>query len=126
MPWLDRLLGKNKYCPIKFATFNNAAYYSFQRVMERVSEKGTKTRGDFLDNFLEAKEHYPDVVGDNEVVSYLMMNVSQDLDSKHWHALEMPKERLQLTTTLGSCGSRHDCHCAKGHRLLYPDQPTSP
>lgn len=75
MPWLDRVLGKNPYCPIKFATFENAAVYSFQKVMERVSGQDLKSRGDFLDNFLEAKEQYPDIVGDNEVVSYLMMNV---------------------------------------------------
>jgi hypothetical protein len=71
----DRLLGKNPYCPIKFATFENAAIYSFQRVMERVASQKPKERKGFLDNFLEAKEQYPDIVGDNEVISYLMMNV---------------------------------------------------
>ena len=75
MPWLDRLLGKNQYCPIKFDTFEGAAYYSFQRLMERASSQDTKARGDFLDNFLEAKKQFPDIVSDNEVVSYLMMNV---------------------------------------------------
>ncbi|SPO06362.1 related to pisatin demethylase / cytochrome P450 monooxygenase [Cephalotrichum gorgonifer] len=56
-----------------FATFNNVAMYSFQKVMERVSSQGEKSRGD-LDNFLEAKEQHPDTVTDNEVVSYLMMD----------------------------------------------------
>lgn len=77
MPELDKLLGKNPYSPIKFATFANVAGYCFQRVMERVSnpdlEKGPK---DFLRSFLEAKSLYPNIVGDNEVVGYLLLNVS--------------------------------------------------
>lgn len=81
MPWLDRLLGKNPYCPIKFSTFEHAAAYSFQRVMERAASQDTKTRKDFLDNFLEAKEQHPDIVGYNEVVSYLMMNVLAGADT---------------------------------------------
>jgi cytochrome P450 len=81
IPWLDKLLGKNPYCPIKFATFEHAAFYCVQRVMERAAARGTSSEkkaigsGDFLDNFLEAKETNPDTVSDNEVVSYLMMNV---------------------------------------------------
>ncbi|KAF4982904.1 hypothetical protein FDECE_17421 [Fusarium decemcellulare] len=62
MPWLDRLLGKNKYCPIKFATFEHAAMYSYQRVMERAAKQEFRPRKDFLDNFLEAKQQYPDIV----------------------------------------------------------------
>ncbi|KAH6986398.1 cytochrome P450 [Ilyonectria sp. MPI-CAGE-AT-0026] len=81
MPLLDRLLGKNPYCPIKFATFENAAIYSFQRVMERVASQDAKPRQDFLDNFLEAKQQYPDIVSDNDVVSYLMMNVLAGADT---------------------------------------------
>ncbi|CAM1511888.1 Fc.00g094010.m01.CDS01 [Cosmosporella sp. VM-42] len=81
MPWLDRILGKNPYCPIKFATFEHAAMYSFQRVMERASKQEARPRKDFLDNFLEAKQQYPDIVTDNEVVSYLMMNVLAGADT---------------------------------------------
>lgn len=76
MPYLDRLLGKNKYCPIKFDTFAHAAMYSVQRLMERQSSPDSKTEDDFLANFLEAKEQFPETVTDNEVISYLMMNVS--------------------------------------------------
>jgi hypothetical protein len=76
MPWLDRALGKNPWCPIKFATFENVAYYCYERVMERVSSSKARTTPDFLDNFLAIKEQNPGVVDDNTVVSYLMMNVS--------------------------------------------------
>lgn len=75
MPWLDRVLGKNPYCPIKFATFEHAALYSYEQFERRVSGEDSKSRNDFLDNFLEAKEQHPDIVGNNEVVNYLMMNV---------------------------------------------------
>lgn len=55
--------------------------------MERVAARGTSSEkksidsGDFLDNFLDAKETHPDTVGDNEVVSYLMMNVLAGADT---------------------------------------------
>lgn len=77
MPWLDRWLGKNPWCPIKFATFNNVAMYCVERIMERVQSSGSRATPDFLDDFIECKEQYPGVVGDNEVVSYLMMNVQR-------------------------------------------------
>jgi hypothetical protein len=76
MPWLDRALGKNPWCPIKFATFENVAYYCYARVMERISSSKARSTEDFLDNFLSIKEQNPGVVDDNTVVSYLMMNVS--------------------------------------------------
>lgn len=76
MPWLDRWLGRNSWFPIKFATFDGAAYYSYHRLVERASATEKRQHGDFLDNFLEAKELHPNVVGDNEIISYVMMNVS--------------------------------------------------
>ena len=76
MPFLDRLLGKNKYCPIRFATFEHAAMYSFGKIMERSAAEKKQVHGDFLDNFLEAKEQHPDIVSNNEIVGYVMMNVS--------------------------------------------------
>jgi len=78
MPILDKWLGKNSWCPIKFPTFGGVAGYCLQRVMERVSnpdiEKAPKR--DFLNSFLEAKALHPDIVGDNEVVGYLLINAS--------------------------------------------------
>ncbi|KAG9259119.1 cytochrome P450 [Emericellopsis atlantica] len=108
IPWLDRLLGKNPYCPIKFATFEGCAFYCFQRVMERI-QSGKTGQGDFLDNFLEAKETHPDIVSDNEVVSYLMMNVLAGADttaieikSITWHLLSNPEAHKKLVSELSS------------------------
>ena len=75
MPYLDRLLGKNKYCPIKFDTFEHAATYSFQQLMERQASQDAKSKDDFMGNFLEAQEQKPDVVTNQVIISYLMMNV---------------------------------------------------
>ena len=76
MPWLDRVLAKNAYAPKQFATFEDTAVYCYQKMMERISGQDHKSHGDFLDNFLEAKEQHPDVIGDSEVVGFIMVNVS--------------------------------------------------
>lgn len=126
IPWLDRLLGKNPYCPIKFATFESAAYYSFQRVMERVNNKDAKGNGDFLDNFLEAKETHPDIVGDNEVVSYLMLNVLAGADTTAivtkaivWYILSTPGVQEKLGEELLAAQLTFPCKYAETRELPY-------
>lgn len=111
MPWLDRWLGKNAWCPIKFATFDGAAYYSFQRSMERQALPEKQKHGDFLDNFLEAKETHPDIVTDNEVVSYIMMNVLAGADTTAivqkaiaYHILRNPAVQERLVAELDAAG----------------------
>ncbi|KAH8664387.1 cytochrome P450 [Xylariales sp. PMI_506] len=59
MPWFDRILGKNPYCPIKFPTFDHAAQYSFERMLERKGKLDEDKGMDFLSHFLEAKEQNP-------------------------------------------------------------------
>lgn len=77
MPVLDKWLGKNPYCPIKFADFAVPAGFCVQRFMERVQNfEQYKDKKDFMNWFLEAKKEYPDLVTDNEVIGYLIINVS--------------------------------------------------
>jgi hypothetical protein len=46
--------------------------------MERVQNPGEyKEKRDFMNGFLAAKEEYPDLVTDNDVIGYMMLNVSQ-------------------------------------------------
>ncbi|KAI0595398.1 cytochrome P450 [Biscogniauxia sp. FL1348] len=84
IPTFDKFLGKNPYSPIKLPTFANAAGFCAQRLMERLSnpdlEKGQGQK-DFLGRFLEAKQQYPDVVGDNEVIGYLLLNMLAGADT---------------------------------------------
>lgn len=45
--------------------------------MERMQDPGQdKGKKDFLNDFLEAKKEYPDLVTDNEVIGYMIINVS--------------------------------------------------
>lgn len=77
MPWLDMWLGKSPRCPVKFSTFAGTAGYCVQRLAERLSSGKQKDQpADFLDHYLEAKEQYPGVVTENEVIGYLILNVS--------------------------------------------------
>lgn len=84
VPFLDKWLGKNPWfakpgSPIQFPNFGRAAAFCFGQLMERLSsqdsEKGNGPR-DFLQDFLRAKDEFPEVVGDNEVIGYLLLNVS--------------------------------------------------
>jgi hypothetical protein len=76
IPVLDKLLGKNPYSPYKFSDFSVPAGYCVQRFMERMQNfEQFKDKKDFMNLFLEAKKEYPDTVGDNEVIGYLILNV---------------------------------------------------
>ncbi|KLU90386.1 hypothetical protein, variant [Magnaporthiopsis poae ATCC 64411] len=113
MPWLDMWLGKNPRCPVKFATFSNTLMFCVRRTIERAAERASKgvapgaDQGDFLDNFLEAKELFPDTIGDNEVVSYLMMNVLAGADTTSlvqkaimYYILQSPAVEARLVAEL--------------------------
>lgn len=81
MPWLDGWLGKNPWCPVRFATFAAAAEYCVGRLTERCAEKGAAAADDdFLDRYVALKDQYPGVVTDSEVVGYLILNVLAGAD----------------------------------------------
>jgi hypothetical protein len=76
-PLLDRLLAKSPYCPFKVPNFADTASFCQQKLMERLESPDSKiTSTDFLGRFLGAKAAYPNLIGDNEVISYLLLNVS--------------------------------------------------
>jgi hypothetical protein len=79
IPALDKWLGKNPKWPrslYKFDDFSVAAGFSVERFMERMQnpELGNGKK-DFLNGFLEAKKEFPDLVTDNEVIGYMIINV---------------------------------------------------
>lgn len=92
MPILDRLLGKNPWLagprsPIKFPSFGRAAGFCFEQLTERLSNYDVEKEGgrqDFLREFLKAKEAQPDIISDNEVLGYLLLNVRHHLCPTHW------------------------------------------
>jgi len=85
MPALDKWLGKNPKWPrslYKFDDFSVAAGFSVERFMERMQkpELGNGKK-DFLNGFLEAKKEFPDLVTDNEVIGYMIINILGGADT---------------------------------------------
>lgn len=86
IPALDKWLGKNSKWPrslYKFDDFSVAAGFSVERFMERMQnpELG-KGKNDFLNGFLKAKQEFPELVTDNEVIGYMIINVGLLLQSR--------------------------------------------
>lgn len=62
---------------MKFPDFSVAAQFCVDHFIKRVQNmEKYKDKNDFLNGFLQAKEEYPDIVSDNEVIAYLIINVS--------------------------------------------------
>lgn len=92
MPMLDKFLGKNPWfsgprAPIKFPSFGRAAGFCFEQLTERLSNDDLEKdegRRDFLREFLRAKEEHPDIVSNNEVLGYLLLNVGHCAHQGYW------------------------------------------
>lgn len=84
MPWLDHLLDKNPVYRIGPPSFGEITAFSIQKLVGRLQGKGANPgleAPDFLDNFIEAKDKYPDTVDDTQIVSYLMINMIAGADT---------------------------------------------
>ncbi|KAF2186547.1 cytochrome P450 [Zopfia rhizophila CBS 207.26] len=75
IPVLDRLLEKNPYLPYKFPDFAIAAGFCIQQFMARVQNLEQYKEKDFMNGFLAAKKEYPELVDDNTVIGYLIINI---------------------------------------------------
>ncbi|KAF2729301.1 cytochrome P450 [Polyplosphaeria fusca] len=110
IPMLDKLLGKNPYLPYKFADFSVPAGFCVQRFIERMQNlEQFKDKKDYMNGFLEAKKEFPDLVGDNEVIGYLILNILGGADTTAillkallYHILKTPRVHTLLTTELRS------------------------
>jgi len=116
MPALDKWLGKNPKWPrslYKFDDFSVAAGFSVERFMERMQnpELGNGKK-DFLNGFLEAKKEFPDLVTDNEVIGYMIINVSVS-----WLRCGVSRTN---TAPVDSGRCRYPCHCDKRYLLPHP------
>ncbi|KAF7589518.1 hypothetical protein BBP40_004183 [Aspergillus hancockii] len=108
LPILDHLLDKNPVCRIGPPGFGTITNISVQHLMDRLQGKDTSyhdpSKPDFLDKFIEAKEKYPEIVNDGQIISYLMINMIAGADTTAitlnaalYFALKDPRvwERLQ-------------------------------
>ncbi|KAB8236692.1 cytochrome P450 [Aspergillus alliaceus] len=85
LPILDHLLDKNPVYRMGPPAFGNITNISIQHLVDRLQGKDTSYHNleqpDFLDRFIEAKEKYPDIVDDGQIISYLMINMIAGADT---------------------------------------------
>ncbi|KAF2768767.1 cytochrome P450 [Teratosphaeria nubilosa] len=81
MPWLDNLLDKNPVYRIGPKPTLTGVMYAFGVVAQYqkdIKEKGPP-QGDhvdhYLDKYLALREEFPDMVDDNQIVNWLMLNI---------------------------------------------------
>ena len=109
---LDKLLGKNPHLTkfYKFDDFAVAAGYAVERFMERMQNLSQfKDKKDFVNGFLAAKKEHPDLVGDNEVIGYMILNILGGADTlaictkaTFYHLLRTPSAKAKLVQELQS------------------------
>lgn len=84
-PILDHLLDKNPIYRTGPPGFGNITNISIQHLVDRLQSKDgdyhDPAKPDFLDKFIEAKSTHPDIVNDNQIVSYLMINMIAGADT---------------------------------------------
>lgn len=85
IPVLDHWFDKNPVYRIGPPSFGPTAAHGVGAMIARLKGEDSGYHNpsdpDFLDNFLEAKKAYPDLVDDNLVVSYLMNNLIAGADT---------------------------------------------
>ncbi|KAJ5973116.1 uncharacterized protein N7479_003034 [Penicillium vulpinum] len=85
IPILDHLLDKNPVYRIGPPSFGAVTNISIQHLMDRLQNKDTDyhdpSKPDYLDKFIEAKEKFPDLVDDMQIISYLMINMIAGADT---------------------------------------------
>ncbi|KAF2029515.1 cytochrome P450 [Setomelanomma holmii] len=132
IPALDKWLGKNPKWPrslYKFDDFSVAAGAAVERYMERMQnpELG-KGKKDFLNGFLEAKKEYPDLVTDNEVIGYMIINILGGADTLaivikgiFYHILKTPRAKALLVHELRSSALPYPPPYTSLEKLPYLD-----
>lgn len=83
MPLLDKIFKKNPVLSKLLKPTGKVAQFAQERLKERLENPKTADAPDrdFLDRFLEAREKYPDVVTEQQVLSYTITNVFAGSDT---------------------------------------------
>lgn len=83
IPILDYYFDKNPVYRVGPPGFGTVVDISVKHLIQRATGKkvNDSDKADFLDKFLEAKQAYPDVVNDAQVISYLMINMIAGADT---------------------------------------------
>lgn len=90
MPLLDSILAKNPICRLGGPATDWAGGYSAKRMIQRFQELAeakdkdpiaSKKQNDFLDLFIALKSSDPDVVDDNIIIGYMLINMLAGADT---------------------------------------------
>lgn len=131
IPSLDKLLGKNPYLTklYKFDDFAVAAGSAVERFMERMQNLSQfKDKRDFVNGFLAAKKEHPDLVTDNQVIGYMILNILGGADTlaictkaTFYHLLRTPSAKAKLVAELRSANLPNPAPYQALEKLPYLD-----
>ncbi|KAK2602592.1 hypothetical protein N8I77_009110 [Diaporthe amygdali] len=136
MPILDKFMGKNPWfsttrSPIKFPNFGRAAGFCFEQLTERLSNYDVEKEGgrqDFLREFLKIKEENPDIISNNEVLGYLLLNILAGADTTAivqkgiiYHLLRNPLAKAKLRDEINTAAISFPASFAETKSLPYLD-----
>lgn len=154
VPWVARLLSMNPYRPKTVDAFDHVIYFSLARLMERISgasqpasssagkpeKSGVTPRNDYIASFLEAQKAYPDVVTNDNIVMYILTNVSRQSSSnspeQETRAHKSPRASRSLLVRIllqpsrrpssTTCSVTPPCSTGSGQSWTRPTCPTRP
>ncbi|KAH9204888.1 cytochrome P450 oxidoreductase [Leptodontidium sp. 2 PMI_412] len=113
IPILDRLLLKSPLA-MRVIPTNHVVKFTLQHIKERLAKP--VDRKDFLSMFLKAKELYPDVVTDRQVMSYSVSNVFAGSDttaislrSVLYYLLKNPRILMKVVAEIDDTVGDRDC-----------------
>ncbi|KAK0639669.1 cytochrome P450 [Cercophora newfieldiana] len=115
IPWLDRWLDKNPLVHIGPPGFGGITGISINRLIARYQGTDTAFHSastpDYLDKFIEAKTANPTTVNDNQIVSWLMINMIAGADTTAatlrtalYYSLRNPAIWSRLRAEIASAG----------------------
>ncbi|ORY65879.1 benzoate 4-monooxygenase cytochrome P450 [Pseudomassariella vexata] len=116
IPWVDYLLDKNPLVRIGPKPTLTGVMYAFKVVAQYQREIAQKDRTEnpggvhhYLDKYIKLKDTYPDMVDDNQIVNWLMLNVLAGGDTTSaimralvYHLAKTPTAYKKLTDELDS------------------------
>jgi len=128
IPILDKFLMKNPLA-LRIVPTNHVVKFTVEQVTERLEKPSD--RRDFLSLFLKAKQEYPDLVNDRQVISYANTNVFAGSDTTaislravFYNLLKNPRILNKVVEEIDeTVGSRDCCQqpisFAESNRMTY-------
>ena len=129
MPWLDYLFERNPIKRVGPPSFVPAVSFAMKRVSERRSGKDNHdetSTSDMLDRFLEEQAAQPDVVNEDILLAYNLMNivagsdtVAAELRAIVYYLCKSPEAMRKLTKELDAADLSTPVSWAKCQELPY-------